>query len=108
MIQNVMETITKEVEAEGQPSPLFHVFSETKDGCPSETSGTFPEFPTWTLEPDEVRTLREKLALNPVNSSDTLNATVYHGGDPSIENDLRVATLLRHTLRKSNNGRHKI
>lgn len=53
--ENLMEDVTREIEAEAQPSLLFHVFSETKNGCPSETNGTVAEFPNWMLDPDEVR-----------------------------------------------------
>lgn len=35
--------------------PLFHIFSETKEPCPSLNTGTFDEFPTWPVEIDQVR-----------------------------------------------------
>lgn len=50
-----MDVITKEVVSQGQPPPLFHIFSQTKEDCPSEETGTFDEFPKWPLDQDEVR-----------------------------------------------------
>lgn len=52
-----MDVITKEVVLMGQPSPLFHIFSQTKEECPSEETGTFAEFPNWPLNQEEVRRL---------------------------------------------------
>lgn len=49
-----MESITKEVQEEGQPVPLFHIFSQTKEDCPSKETGTFSEFPNWPLDSEEV------------------------------------------------------
>lgn len=50
-----MYTVTKAVEAEGQPPPLFHIFSQTDEPCPSEETGAFAEFPKWPLDSKEVR-----------------------------------------------------
>ena len=49
-----MDIITKEVVSQGQVPPLFHIFSQTKEECPSEETGAFAEFPKWPLDPEEV------------------------------------------------------
>lgn len=53
-----MFAVSEAVKAEGQLPPVFHIFSETVEPCPSEETGVFDEFPDWPLEADEVRRLR--------------------------------------------------
>lgn len=55
LLEKLMDTMSEVVQAEGQPAPVFYVFSETVKQCPSEDTGTFDEFPDWELDPDEVR-----------------------------------------------------
>lgn len=50
-----MDTVTAAVEEKGQPAPMFHIYSETIDPCPAQDTGTFPEFPGWPVELDQVR-----------------------------------------------------
>lgn len=49
-----MSVISEEVTRIGLPEPLFHVFSETVEPCPSETTGAFDEFPAWPVTADQV------------------------------------------------------
>lgn len=53
-LEEVMSTISQEVTRKGLPEPLFHIFSETVDSCPSEKTGVFGEFPAWPVTSDQV------------------------------------------------------
>ncbi|CAM9391908.1 unnamed protein product, partial [Scytosiphon promiscuus] len=57
-LEDVMSTISHEVTQKGLPEPLFHVFSETVDPCPSETTGVFGEFRAWPVVDDQVAACR--------------------------------------------------
>ena len=57
ILDKLIFAVSEAVEAEGQLSPQFHVFSETVEPCPSEETGAFDEFPDWPLEADEVQSL---------------------------------------------------
>lgn len=50
LLESFMETVSREVVGLGHASPLFHVFSETLEPCPSADTGRFDEFPTWPLD----------------------------------------------------------
>ena len=52
-----MTTVSHEVVGKGLEPPLFHIFSETLNPCPSGETGLFDEFPTWPVELDQVRDL---------------------------------------------------
>lgn len=53
-LEDVMSRISQEVTRKGLPEPLFHVFSETVEPCPSEKTGAFAEFPAWPVTADQV------------------------------------------------------
>lgn len=53
-LEDVMSIISQEVAGKGLAEPLFHVFSETVEPCPSENTGSFDEFPSWHVTADQV------------------------------------------------------
>lgn len=53
-LETFMTTLTAAVADRGLDPPRFHVFSETATPCPSEDTGTFPEFPMWPVEKYQV------------------------------------------------------
>lgn len=55
LLEELMDTITNVMRENGLQTALFHVFSETKEPCPSPETGLFDEFPTWPVEIDQVR-----------------------------------------------------
>lgn len=60
-LDKLIFAVSEAVKAEGQLPPMFHIFSETVEPCPSEETGVFDEFPEWPLEADEVRRMRIKV-----------------------------------------------
>ncbi|CAM9392060.1 unnamed protein product [Scytosiphon promiscuus] len=58
LLEDVMSTISHEVTQKGLLEPLFHVFSETVNPCPSEKTGVFGEFPAWPVTADQVAACR--------------------------------------------------
>eukprot|EP00904_Undaria_pinnatifida_P013525 jgi/Undpi1/9302/HiC_scaffold_26.g11760.m1 len=54
LLDNFMEAVTEGVVGKGQAEPTFHVFSETLFPCPFAENGTFPEFPAWPVEMDQI------------------------------------------------------
>ena len=63
LLDNFMEAVTEGVVRKGQAEPTFHVFSETLFPCPFAENGTFPEFPAWPVEMDQVRSDNNPLTL---------------------------------------------
>lgn len=55
MLEALMGSITDSVLRRKLAPPLFHVFSETLQPCPSEVTGAFGEFPNWPVELTQVR-----------------------------------------------------
>ncbi|CAM9444778.1 unnamed protein product, partial [Ascophyllum nodosum] len=53
-LEELMGTVTDMMATKGMEAPLFHVFSETEEPCPSLDTGTFEEFPTWPVELDQI------------------------------------------------------
>lgn len=62
-LERFMDRVTTAVTQRGLDPPTFHVFSETVEPCPSEETGTFPEFPIWPIEPYQVCLLRCTFAV---------------------------------------------
>ena len=54
LLERVMDNISEAVMEKGLERPLFHVFSETIQRCPSEATGLFDEFPLWPITLDQV------------------------------------------------------
>lgn len=53
-LSQLMDTIAEEMASYQPLLPMFHIFTETEHPCPSGDNGTFPEFPNWPVEPDQV------------------------------------------------------
>lgn len=49
LLEQFMDTVSKEVVRKGLVPPLFHVFSETLIPCPQDDTGIFDEFPSWPV-----------------------------------------------------------
>lgn len=54
LLEDFMDTVSAAVVGQGEEPPLFHVFSETQQPCPSHDTRAFDEFPDWPVEPDQV------------------------------------------------------
>ncbi|CAN0162597.1 unnamed protein product [Ectocarpus fasciculatus] len=53
-VELITETVTDEFRRRGLPEPMFHLFSETLNPCPSAVTGLFDEFPTWPIELEQI------------------------------------------------------
>jgi len=60
LLEDFMDTISSRVSSIGHDPPLFHIFSETKDPCPSPNNGVFKEFSRWPIDMQQVRPEKEK------------------------------------------------
>lgn len=58
-LERFMDHVTESVVLRGLDPPMFHIFSETANPCPSTVNGTFAEFPSWPVEMEQVRTAWE-------------------------------------------------
>ena len=54
-VEELMDTVTEVVVDQGLEPPLFHVFSETMEPCPSLETNSFDEFPTWAIGSRQVK-----------------------------------------------------
>lgn len=54
LLEAFMEAVTERVVNKTHTAPVFHVFSETSQPCPSQENGTFEEFPFWQVVLDQV------------------------------------------------------
>ncbi|CAM9457360.1 unnamed protein product [Laminaria digitata] len=54
LLERFMDTVSSEVAKKGLEPPLFHIFSETLEACPSSDTGLFDEFPSWPVVLDQV------------------------------------------------------
>ena len=54
LLERLMGNISDTITAKGLHPPLFHVFSEALQRCPSGDSGIFDEFPSWPVTLDQV------------------------------------------------------
>lgn len=61
LLEEFMVALTDVMAEVGMQPPLFHVFSETEQPCPSPETGVFDEFPTWPVEIDQVRNRTQHL-----------------------------------------------
>lgn len=59
MLEELMDGITDSVLKKGKAAPVFHIFTETLEPCPSTSTGEFDEFPNWPVELGQVRRLHE-------------------------------------------------
>lgn len=55
LLNQFMDTFSREAAGKGLERPMFHIFSETVQPCPSRETGLFDEFPLWPAELDQVR-----------------------------------------------------
>lgn len=55
MLEEFMATVSAAVIREGEALPVFHIFSETSEPCPSKDTGAFEEFLRWPVETEQVR-----------------------------------------------------
>lgn len=53
-----MDTVSAAALRQREVLPVFHIFSETLEPCPSTETGAFDEFLRWPVDTDEVRTGR--------------------------------------------------
>lgn len=54
LLERVMDNMSETVTDRGLEPPVFHIFSETIQRCPSEETGLFDEFPLWPVKLDQV------------------------------------------------------
>lgn len=54
-LEEFMETVSAAAVRQGAASPVFHIFSETSEPCPSAETGTFDEFRRWAVDTNQVR-----------------------------------------------------
>lgn len=55
LLEDFMDTISSRVSSTGHDPPMFHIFSETQDPCPSPKNGVFKEFSRWPIDMQQVR-----------------------------------------------------
>lgn len=54
VLEALMDTITDSLLKRGLTPPVFHIFTETLQQCPSAETGIFHEMPGWPVELDQV------------------------------------------------------
>ncbi|CAN0029784.1 unnamed protein product [Scytosiphon promiscuus] len=53
-LEDFMDTVSAGILRQGEAPPVFHIFSETAQPCPSKTTGAFDEFLRWPVETDQI------------------------------------------------------
>ncbi|CAM9977081.1 unnamed protein product [Scytosiphon promiscuus] len=53
-LEEFMDVVSAAVARQGEAPPVFHVFSETSQPCPSAETAAFDEFRRWPVEPGQI------------------------------------------------------
>ncbi|CAN0144776.1 unnamed protein product [Scytosiphon promiscuus] len=54
-LEDFMDTVSAAALQQGGALPVFHIFSETAEPCPSTETGAFDEFLRWPVQIDQVK-----------------------------------------------------